>query len=144
MKVEVKAHEGSDTWEVATLPHGKTAIGAQWIYKTKYNANGTIERHKGRQVGMGNRQVHRKDFDETFAPVVKMCIVRSLLGLVAAKGWEIHQMDVHNAFLHGDFDEESYDILGNQGYMNGKSNSYELWCLLFFSCFLKKKRILVT
>ena len=102
------AHEELGTWDLATLPPGKTAIASKWVHRIKYNADGTIERHKSRLVGCGNRQVAGEDYDETFAPVVKMTTVRSLLSLVAAKGWEVHQMDVHNAFLHGDLEEEVY------------------------------------
>ena len=61
-----------------------------------------LERPKARLVACGNNQVQGDDFSETFAPVVKMGTIRSLLAVVAAKGWEVHQMNVHNAFLHGD------------------------------------------
>lgn len=108
MKREVVAHEELGTWDLATLPPGKTAIASKWVHRIKYNADGTIERHKSRLVGCGNRQVAGEDYDETFAPVVKMTTVRSLLSLVAKRGWELHQMDVHNAFLHGDLEEEVY------------------------------------
>lgn len=108
MKHEVVAHEELGTWDLATLPPGKKAINSKWVNRIKYNADGTIERHKSRLVACGNKQIEGDDYEETFAHVVKMCTVRSLLGLVAAKGWEVHQMDVHNAFLHSDLEEEVY------------------------------------
>lgn len=56
----------------------------------------------------GNNQVEGEDYNEKFARVVKMTMSPTLLRLVAAKQWEVYQMDVHNAFLHGDLDEEVY------------------------------------
>jgi hypothetical protein len=52
--------------------------------------------------------VHGIDYDETFAPIVNMDSIRLALSIVAVKGWEVHQMDVKNAFLHGDLSEENY------------------------------------
>ncbi|GJR80268.1 retrovirus-related pol polyprotein from transposon TNT 1-94 [Tanacetum coccineum] len=108
MNAEIKALEDNDTWELTTLPKGKKAIGSHWIYKTKLKADGAVERKKARLVAEGNRQRKGVDFEETFAPVAKMVTVRSLLTVAAMNGWETCQMDVSNAFLHGDLLEEVY------------------------------------
>lgn len=105
---EVDALEEQGTWDVTDLPPGKVAIACMWVFKIKYNADGTIERYKARLVVCGNRQIEGEDFNETFASVVKMTTVQGLLRLAAANNWEIHQLDLHNAFLHGDFEEEVY------------------------------------
>lgn len=105
---EIVALEDSHTWDITDLPPGKEAIGYLWVFKIKYNANGTIERHKYRLVVNGKSQVEGEDYKEIFAPFVKMTTVRSLLRLAAANKWEVYQMDVHNAFLHGDLEEEVY------------------------------------
>lgn len=60
---------------------------------------------------MGNNQVEGMDYHETFAPFVKRVIVRTFLAIAAARRWKLHQMDLHNAFLYGDLDEEVYTKL---------------------------------
>ncbi|BAA97099.1 retroelement pol polyprotein-like [Arabidopsis thaliana] len=92
MGLEITALEENHTWDITTLPPGKKAIGSKWVYKLKYNSDGTLERHKARLVALGNRQVEGSDFTETFAPVAKMTTVRFLLAVAAARQWEVHQM----------------------------------------------------
>ena len=59
-------------------------------------------------VALGNRQEYGIDYEETFAPVPKMTTVRLVLYIAASKGWFLRQMDVKNAFLHGDLKEDIY------------------------------------
>jgi hypothetical protein len=69
--------------------------------------------------------VHDIDYDETFAPVVKMDSIRLTLSFVEAKGWEVHQMDMKNEFLHGDLCKEIY-MEKPQGFMKDSSLVYRL------------------
>lgn len=115
MASELKALEESETWEFASLPEGKKAVGYRWVYKIKYKATGEIEKYKVRLVAKGYTQVEGEDFNETFAPVAKMTTVRCLLTVAMARGWGLHQMDVSNAFLHGELNEEVYMEV-SQGY----------------------------
>ncbi|KAJ3708504.1 hypothetical protein LUZ61_012209 [Rhynchospora tenuis] len=108
MQTEIEALEHNNTWSIEDLPSNKKAIGCKWVYRIKYNSDGSVERYKARLVVLGNRQVEGIDFKETFAPVAKMVSVRTFLAVAVARGWELHQMDVHNAFLHGDLHEEVY------------------------------------
>ena len=108
MNEEMAALEANDTWELVPLPSGKKAIGCKWVYKTKHKADGNIERHKARLVAKGYAQTYGIDYEETFALVAKMTTVRAVIAVAPSRGWIMHQMDVKNAFLHGDLQEEVY------------------------------------
>ncbi|WVZ23541.1 hypothetical protein V8G54_002085 [Vigna mungo] len=108
MQDEIHALEDNQTWTLVSLPTGKKALGSKWVYKIKRKSDGTIERFKACLVILGNHQVEGIDYMETFALVAKMVTVRIVLAVAAAKKWELHQMDVHNAFLHGDLQEEVF------------------------------------
>ena len=108
MKDELKALHDNNTWSVVRLPKGKKAVGSRWVYKTKYNSDGTVERHKAHLVARGFTQTYGLDYKETFAPVAKMNTVRVLLSVAVNQSWPLYQMDVKNAFLHGELEEEVY------------------------------------
>ena len=108
MRDELQALHDNKTWSIVRLPKGKKAVGSRWVYKTKFNTDGTIERHKARLVARGFTQTYGLDYKETFAPVAKMNTVRVLLSVAINQTWPLYQMDVKNAFLHGDLEEEVY------------------------------------
>ncbi|GJT63798.1 retrovirus-related pol polyprotein from transposon TNT 1-94 [Tanacetum coccineum] len=108
MNLEIQALEKNNTWKLVPLPAGKIPIGSKWVYRIKHKANGTIERYKARVVAKGFNQKEGIDYTETFAPVAKMVTVRTLIAMAISNGWIIEQLDVNNAFLHGDLHEDVY------------------------------------
>ncbi|PKI72918.1 hypothetical protein CRG98_006618 [Punica granatum] len=108
MAEELRVLELNGTWTLSALPRGKKPVDCKWVYKIKRHADGSIERYKARLVAKGFTQVEGIDFSETFAPVAKLVTIRCFLAVAIAMKWEIHQMDVHNAILHGDLHEEVY------------------------------------
>lgn len=108
MNKELEALHHNKTWVVTDLPPGKKPIGCKWVFKIKYKSDGTIERHKARLVAKGYTQVEGIDFFDTFSPVAKLTTIRLLLASASSQNWHLHQLDVHNAFLHGHLEEEIY------------------------------------
>ncbi|KAL5540945.1 hypothetical protein UlMin_044921 [Ulmus minor] len=108
MDEEIRAIKKNDTWELTSLLKGHKAIGVKWVYKTKRNAKGEIERHKARLVAKGYSQKAGIDYDEVFAPVARLETIRLIISLAAQNKWKIHQMDVKSAFLNGVLEEEVY------------------------------------
>ncbi|CAL1389558.1 unnamed protein product [Linum trigynum] len=108
MQREIDALIANGMWSLVHLPSGKRRIACKWVFKIKFNPDGTVERYKARLVAKGYTQIEGIDYHDTFAPIAKLVTVRCLLAMAVTRDWHIHQLDVNNAFLHGDLHEEVY------------------------------------
>jgi hypothetical protein len=108
MQAEFDALLANRTWTlVARLPHARVITG-KWVFRIKLKPDGKLDRYKTRWVVRGFHQRPGIDFTETFSPVLKPATIRTVLALVASHDWPAHQLDVSNAFLHGNIAEHVY------------------------------------
>lgn len=108
MVAEIRALEENHTWDIVPRPPDKNIVDCKWLFKVKYTSEGVVDKYKARLVAKGFTQTIGVDYFETYAPVAKMTTVRAVLALAAKFNWHLHQMDVNNAFLHGELTEEIY------------------------------------
>jgi hypothetical protein len=108
MREEFNALMNQNTWTLVPRPAGVNVVAGKWIYRHKYNSDGSLARYKARWVVRGFTQQHGVDYEETFSPVIKPATIRVVLSLAASRDWPIQQLDVKNAFLHGDLLEKVY------------------------------------
>ena len=108
MKEELVALSKNHTWNLVTLPPGKSMVDCKQIYKIKTHSDGSIERYKTHLVAKCFTQEYEIDYEETFVLVAHISSIRALLAVAAVSKWDIFQIDVKNAFLNGDLSEEVY------------------------------------
>lgn len=105
-KEEMFSLEKNGTWALVERPKNQKRVGCKWIFKLKPGIPGVEDRRfKGRVVAKGYSQKEGIDYNEIFFPVVKHVSIRILLSIVVNLDYELEQMDVKTAFLHGELEE---------------------------------------
>ena len=142
IQAEYDAMNLMQVWKVvpkSEVPAGHNLIGTRFVFDVKSNPDGTLERMKARLVAQGFSQVEGVDFNETYAPVLKMATLRCALALAAARRYSVVQLDVTTAFLYGSLKERLFakippgynefvdaDLNGNDYVLELKKSMYGL------------------
>nr|GEZ30203.1 retrovirus-related Pol polyprotein from transposon TNT 1-94 [Tanacetum cinerariifolium] len=117
MQKELHQFDRLEVWEQVDKPFGKTVIKLKWLWKNKKDKDQTVICNKARLVAKGYAQEEGIDFEESFAPVVRLEAIRIFVAYAAHKSFPIYQMDVKTAFLNGPLKEEVY-VVQLEGFVN--------------------------
>ena len=99
---------GNDTWEIVKLPPGAKVIDSGWVFKVKMNADGSVERFKGRIVAKGYSQRPGIDFTDTFAHTLRPATLHLIIAMVTIENRELRSVDITSAFTNGELEEDIY------------------------------------
>ena len=110
MSSELTALIRHGTWDLIPPPINCHPVGCKWVFRVKRKVDGSVDKFKVRLVAKGYNQQPGVDYNETFSPVVKPATIRTVLSIAIMNGWPLKQMDVNNAFLHGNLTETVYMV----------------------------------
>jgi hypothetical protein len=108
MQAEYFSQVERGTFQIVSLPYDQKAIGGKWVFKLKENPDESIARYKARWVVKGYRQIENRDFDETYASVVRSDTSRMMLAIASVLSYQIRQFDIKTAFLYDQMDRMIY------------------------------------
>ncbi|KAF8700907.1 cysteine-rich RLK (RECEPTOR-like protein kinase) 8, partial [Rhizoctonia solani] len=108
MQKEVSTLKKMGMYKHIEPPKDCKPIGNKWVLTLKQNANGEPECYKVQLVAQGFSQQPSINFDKTFAPVVHLDSICSLVSLTNNNNWDICQLNINAAYLHAEVDKELY------------------------------------
>jgi len=85
MQEELHQFERNQVRHLVPKPKDRTIIGTKWVFRNKLDEQGTVTRNKARLVVQGFNQEEGIDYEETFAPVVRIEAIRILLHLLLTR-----------------------------------------------------------
>jgi len=100
MEEEFHQFERKKVWHLVPRSKDRTIIGTKWVLRNKLDELGTVTRNKARLVVQGYSQKEDIDYEETFAPVARIEVIRILIAFAAHMEIKLYQMDVKSAFLN--------------------------------------------
>ncbi|GJZ13145.1 retrotransposon protein, putative, ty1-copia subclass [Tanacetum coccineum] len=109
IKEEMDSLRKNKTWELVYHPAGQKLVSCKWLFKIKEGIEGVQKpRYKARLVARGFTQRADIDYNEVFSLVVRHTSIWVILALTTYKDYELEQIDVKTAFLHGNLEEVIY------------------------------------
>jgi hypothetical protein len=106
MDSEFHALLKNKTWHLVPPRQGSNIIDYKWVYKVKKKVDESLDRYKAWLVAKGFKQRYGVDYEDIFSPVIKSTTIQVILSIAVSKGWHLRQLDVQNAFLHENLDED--------------------------------------
>nr|GEY02082.1 copia protein [Tanacetum cinerariifolium] len=114
---ELNQFKRLQVWELVPRPERKNIIALKWLWKNKCDAENIVVRNKTRLVEKGYMQEEGIDFEELFAPIARLEVVRMFIAYAIHKNITIFQMDVKTDFLNGPLKKEVY-VSQPEGFMD--------------------------
>ncbi|GJX27159.1 retrovirus-related pol polyprotein from transposon TNT 1-94 [Tanacetum coccineum] len=108
MQEELHQFDRLDVCELVNRPLCKNVINMKWLCKNKHNKENTVIHNKAHLVPKGYNQQEEIDFEELFAPVARLEVVRLFVTYAAHKSFPVYQMDVKTTIINGPLKEEVY------------------------------------
>jgi histone deacetylase 1/2 len=108
MEIEYSALMNNKTWHLVPPQKGSNVIGCKRVYKIEHKTDGSLDRYKARLVAKGFKQRYGIGSEDIFSPIIKIATIHIIYSIVVSRGWNLWQLDVQNAFLHGHLEEEVY------------------------------------
>ena len=126
---ELDAHIKNDIFTLKTSSSNRWILSTRWVTIIKRGLKGKMIKYKARWVCKRFRQKQKIDYDEIFASMVRVTIIKMLLALTVKYDYEVEQMNVVIAFLEAHLKKEVW-VQQSSRFEQKESNETFLACRL--------------